>query len=158
MKKLKLIGYWLIHATWGFPTFLFGVIVALVMLITGHRPYRFGYGVYFVTRKNSSWGFEAGPFFVISNDYKNNLYIKQHEHGHGIQTLWWGPLMFLVISIPSFIRFHYRNFRNNYHYQRYLSGFYTKEEYYLIKSKFPKYDDIWFEGQATKLGEKYFHQ
>ena len=52
-----------------------------------------------VTRKNGNWGFEAGPFFVLSNDCKNNLYMKQHEHGHGIQTLWWGPLMFLIISI-----------------------------------------------------------
>lgn len=156
MKIIKTILYWLIHIVWGLPTFIFGGIVALFMLITKHKPKRFHYAIYFVTPWLSNCGFEAGPFFVISKDCENYLPLKQHEHGHGVQTLWWGPLMFLVISIPSFIRFHYRNHRAKKLKEKYLSGKLTTVEYYNILSDLPKYDDIWFEGQATRLGKKYF--
>lgn len=135
MKRLKIILYWLIHITWGFPTFLYGSLITLYMLLTMHKPHIFGFGVYFVSKKLYNCGFEAGPFFVISKDCENSLPLKQHEHGHGLQTLWWGPLTLFVITIPSMIRFNYRR----------------------IKHKtYPPYDSIWFEGQATKLGKKYF--
>ena len=59
-----------------------------------------------------------------------------HESGHGIQNLLFGPLMPFVVSIPSAIRYWYRE--------------------YLMKVKkikcwnLPDYDSIWFEGTATK--------
>ena len=57
-----------------------------------------------------------------------------HECGHGIQNCIWGPLMIFVVCIPSATRYWYREFK------------------YHRKGLTPptKYDDIWFEGQATR--------
>ena len=55
----------------------------------------------------------------------------------------WGILMPFVISIPSAIRYWYREiiYRTN------------RTKY----SKLPPYDSIWFEGQATSLGINYYY-
>lgn len=131
---MKKFSYWLLSLTWGLPMTLIGLIVALVLLITGHKPHRFGYTFYFKVGK--SWGgLELGALFITdANPSKHTLY---HEHGHGFQNLWWGPLFPFVIGIPSAIRYWYR------------------ELHYWRKGKVPstRYDDIWFEGQATALGE-----
>ena len=63
--------------------------------------------------------------------------------GHGIQNLYWGPLMIFVIVIPSVTRFWYREW-------------YWKYRYPKTGKALPPYDSIWFEGQATKLGAKYW--
>ena len=77
-------------------------------------------------------------FFVRG---RNNEGVCAHEYGHGIQNLWWGPLFLFVIAIPSAIRYWWRIF-------------YRKFIYPKNRKKLPAYDDIWFEGQATKLGKK----
>lgn len=81
-----------------------------------------------------------GPFFVT--DSTPTLHTKQHESGHGIQNIMFGPLMPFIVSIPSCIRYWYREYLVR-------SG---KKKYYEL----PEYDSIWFEGMATRLGEKYF--
>ena len=158
MKNTKwhAVAYWVIHAIWGFPTFIIGCFVALYMLITNRKPKVFGYAVYFESKLLKGCGFEAGPFFVVSQDCANNLSLKQHEHGHGIQTLWWGPLMLFVISIPSAVRFHYRNIVYKWQTKRFWKGKITRTQYAEWVRKIPPYESIWFEKQATKLGEKYF--
>ena len=134
---MKKFFYWLLSLTWGLPMTLIGFIVSLVLLITGHKPHRFGYTFYFKVGKN--WGgLELGALFITdANPSKHTLY---HEHGHGFQNLWWGPLFPFVIGIPSAIRYWYR------------------ELHYWRKGKVPptRYDDMWFEGQATALGEQAF--
>lgn len=68
--------------------------------------------------------------------------IRQHESGHGLQNIMLGVLMPFLVSIPSMIRCWYRELIIR-------SG---KKKY----SDLPDYDAIWFEGWATRLGEKHF--
>ena len=152
----KLILYWLVHITWGIITFIAGSAVALVMLISGHKPRRFGYSVCFITKWMSACGFSIGPFFFIAQDCEQSHQMYEHEHGHGLQTLWWGPLMIFVISLPSAIRFSYREKARKRMCKKLLENKITPEEYNTWLRERPGYDDIWFEAQATKLGKKYF--
>ena len=139
MKKvLSYIVYWVISLTWGSVMTVIGLLTAIVLLVTGHKPHRFGPNIYFVV--GDSWGgLELGAFFLVSKYHSiDTLY---HEAGHGLQNLIWGPLMPFVISIPSAIRYWYR---------RYL----------LDKgvNNLPDYDSIWFEGQATRWGKKLYSE
>ena len=116
-----------------------GALAALVMLVTGHRPYRCGPNIYFKVGRD--WGgVELGPFFLVCKNSSRHTIL--HECGHGIQNCIWGPLMPFVVCIPSATRYWYREYiwRTN------------REAYKLL----PDYDAIWFEGQATKWGEKVY--
>ena len=141
MKTLKAIGFWFLSWTWGIIMTLLGAIIGLALMITGHKPHRFHYLIYFEVGEN--WGgFECGCFFVCNKNA--SLHIKQHESGHGIQNIIFGVFMPFIVSIPSAIRYWYREiiYRTN------------KEKY----RKLPPYDSAWFEGLATKWGEKYFKE
>lgn len=134
---MKKILYWIVSLTWGGLMTFIGLIIAFVLLLTGHKPYKFGYTFYFKVGK--SWGgLELGGLFIT--DSTPSLHTLCHEHGHGFQNLWWGPLFPFVIGIPSAIRYWYREIK------------------YHRKGKVPPttYDSMWFEGQASRLGEKYF--
>lgn len=139
MKIFKVILFWIVSCTWGILMALFGVLVSLSLLLSGHKPKIFHYLVYFEVGEN--WGgFEAGPFFVVNKVAE--LTIKQHEAGHGLQNIMLGPFMPFFICIPSAIRYWYRKI--------------------IVKtgrkkaSDLPPYDSIWFEGWATQLGKKHF--
>lgn len=140
MKVFKAIVFWFLQLTWGLPMTLFGAIVAIVCLVTGHKPKMFHQNIYF-TFGTGGWGFEAGGFFFLSKDAEE-LSMKQHEAGHGIQNAVLGVFMPFVVSIPSTIRFWYREYLVR-------SG---KKKY----SELPPYDSIFFESSATRLGEKYY--
>lgn len=155
-KRLQVAVYWLIHMTWALPSFLVGAVVALALLLSWHRPYIFGFAVYFKVGFVHGSGCEFGPFFVISEDCSESTRMKCHEHGHGIQALWWGPLMLLVICVPSLIRFHYRNYKEKSTKKKKALLKITQKQYDDWLSTYPSYDDIWFEHQATELGLKYF--
>lgn len=137
MKKVKLICFWLLSCTWGIVMTLIGALIALALLVLRKEPQIFHGYVYFVVGKN--WGgFNCGPFFFISSAATDKT--KQHEAGHGIQNIIFGPLMPFVVSIPSAIRYWYRRYKS------------SKGLGYTL----PSYDSIWFEGWATELGSKYF--
>lgn len=141
MKILKTILFWLISFTWGLPLTLIGGIGALYMLATGHKPHRYGYFVYFVTR-TSGCAFEGGPFFFISGDCQFNEHTKAHEVGHGSLQNWvFGPLTVFVCTIPGVIRFWYRH----------LVVKLGKKK----TSDLPPYESIWFERTATEWGYKF---
>ena len=64
MKTVKAIMFWLLSLTWGALMTLCGGVVALALLVTGHKPKRFHYLIYFEV--GSGWGgFELGAFFVV---------------------------------------------------------------------------------------------
>ena len=155
-KIVQVIVYWLIHLVWGFPTFIIGSLVALFMLLSWNAPHRFGLCIYFTPKWLHGGGFSIGPYFFIPTSCDTSLSMKGHEHGHGIQTLWWGPLMLLVISIPSAVRFFYRDFIEQSKREQYKAGKITTEQYSTWLVSWPTYDSIWFERQATALGKKYF--
>ena len=140
MKKfVSYTIFWLISLTWGCVMTLIGAVVALVLLIAGYKPHRCGPSIYFVVGEN--WGgVELGAFFLVCKN--SGRHTICHECGHGIQNCIWGPLMPFVVCIPSAARYWYRE---------YLWHF-NKEKY----KKLRPYDAIWFEGQATRWGEKVY--
>lgn len=155
MKTLKVIGYWLIHIIWAAPTFVLGLLVVVFMLLTGNKPKRFGYTFYFTPSFMHNCGFSLGPIFCVAED-SQYLYMYQHEHGHAIQTLWWGPLTLFVISIPSMVRFCYRDYKEDKMMTDLAEGRITQEEFNTWRKNRPAYNSIWFEKQATELGQKLF--
>ena len=140
MKKfVSYLVFYLVQFTWGILMNIFGILVALFMLITAHKPYHFGPSIYFKCKKLEGFGFEAGVFFVIGADCDGDSIIL-HEAGHGVQNMIFGVLTPFIVSIPSMIRYWYRELK------------------YYRKDLEPKtdYESIWFESQASSLGKKYY--
>lgn len=138
MDKLSKVQFYILSFTWGLLVNTAGSFVALIMLITGHRPKHHGWCVYFEIGKKAWGGMEWGIFFIT--DKTGSTHVKNHEFGHAIQNCFFGPFM-IFISLQSTIRYWYRR----------------------ISSKFGKkhkngYDHIWFEGQATRLGTEYIRR
>ena len=129
--------FYLISFTWGLPLTLAGCIVGVALLVTGHKPQKWGHCYYFEVGNN--WGgLEFGPIFLVNKNPSN--YIRDHEAGHAIQNCWFGPLMPFIVCIPSAIRYWYRTMRNK-------MGKLCKTGYY----------DIWLEAQASKLGNDFIN-
>ena len=106
--------------------------MALGMLITGHKPKKWGWSWYFESGKD--WGgADWGLFFVTNKNSPDEL--KNHEFGHAIQNCIFGPFMLFLVNLPSTVRYWTRR----------LSLKRGKK----LKTQ---YDDIWFERQATRLG------
>lgn len=102
MNKLL---YYILSFSWGLPLNIFGGMVYLVLRIIGCRPKKFGWCQYFEI--GYGWGgFEAGCVFVCAKDSSERL--KAHEFGHSIQNCYFGFLTPIIITIPSAIRYWYR--------------------------------------------------
>ena len=125
--------YYILSFTWGLPMTLFGCIVAVGFLITGHRPKRYGWDWCFEF-KGLGWGLELGIFFIAPAEECEHL--KEHEHGHGIQNIYLGFFTPFVVSIPSAVRFWVREIKYN-----------------MGKKTLPPYDSVWFEGSASASGK-----
>lgn len=138
MKLIKPMDkrlFYILSWTWGLPMNIIGGLAALVLICAGYKPKRHGWSIYF--NVGQRWGgVEFGMFFIT--DSSDSDYTKWHEFGHGIQNCYWGVLMPFVVSIPSAIRYWYREFC-------YFRGIPVTTEY----------DDIWFEREATQIGQKY---
>lgn len=119
--------FYILSFTWGLPTVLLGSLAAFFIFITGHKPKKYGYEWYF--ELNVDFGLELGIFFIVPKDATEQL--KQHEHGHGIQNVYFGPFNLGTTVLPSVIRYWYRKF---------------------VPCD-SKYDDAWFEGTATASGK-----
>ena len=129
--------FYFLSFTWGLPMTLIGCLVFMVLIITGYKPKKWGFCYYFEVGEN--WGgLELGVVFLTNKN--PSKYILNHEHGHAIQGCYFGLLMPLVVCIPSAIRYWYREIRK--------------------KIKMPcvtGYYDIWFEKQASELGNKFIN-
>lgn len=129
--------YFFLSLTWGIITTLAGFFTALVMLATGHKPRRWGYAWYFEVGK--SWGGASlGPVF-IKDRTNDSAHLKNHEFGHSIQNCYFGPLMPFIVGLPSSTRYRLRRFK----------------EKVLKKSPKTPYDSVWFESQASRLGDDF---
>lgn len=136
MRVINSMLFWLASCTWGAIMTFAGALVAVALIATGHKSHRFHYLIYFEVGEN--WGgFELGPFFVMSCD--EGLRTKQHEAGHGLQNIMLGPFM-LIISVWSAIRYWIRRLKQK-------RG---------LDATLKPYNSIWFEGWATRLGQKHF--
>lgn len=135
MLTFKRILFYIVSITWGALLSIPGLIIMLCLLPFGRVKVYHGRLCGVV---GSSWGgFNLGCCFLVCKEAQNSDYTCGHECGHGLQNCLWGPLTPFVITIPSAIRYWYRNWA-------------------LAKGKkLPDYDAIWFEGQATEWGKKY---
>jgi hypothetical protein len=134
MTKTK---FYLLSFTWGLPLTLIGLLVALVLLSTGHKPKKWGLCWYFEIGKG--WGgLELGVVFLTSKTATEHT--KNHELGHAIQNTKYGFAMPFIVCVPSAVRYWVRKF-----------------QYAIGKPPKTKYDDIWFEGEATALGNAYMN-
>ena len=108
----------------------------LGMKMQGYKSYLYKGTIVTYMNPRMGAGVSFGLFIFVSQGCDG---LVPHEWGHSIQTCIWGPLFMLVIGIPSFIRFIYRE------------RMYKRSEDIVL----PPYDSIWFEGQATRWGDKY---
>lgn len=127
--------YYILNFTWGLLLTLVGFLLMFILLPFG-RVKRYGYTLYLELRKDYGAGFSIGTVFFTSSHPGRSL--KEHEFGHTVQNAILGPFTLLLVSVPSMLRYWYRQFL-------YSHGKYPKREY----------DSVWFEGTATSIGHSY---
>ena len=137
MKNNKLLFY-VLSFTWGLPMTLVGVVAAAVMLLLFRKPELCGYCIRF--RIGNGWGGVSLGLTIIT-DNQSESEITYHEHGHAIQNTLYGFFMPFLVCIPSMIRYWYREYLVRIKGYRY--------------SSLPAYDDVWYEGQATRWGTEF---
>lgn len=129
--------YYILQGTWGLPMNVIGILVYAFFRFVGFEAKRHG-GCFFIPLGKCWGGFSLGMFFFC--DRRETEYIKNHEFGHSLQNCFLGALM-IPLTILSIARYHYRNL--------------------ITKRGTPcntPYDSFWFEGQATRLGNKYIQK
>ena len=96
---------------WNIFSTIVDIPLFLIMIVTGHKPHRNGFGIYFITRSKNWGGINFGLVSVVSP----TLSVKSinHEFGHGLQGLVFGPLMPFVVWVPSFLRCAVFGYKNN---------------------------------------------
>ena len=102
MKKLKTFVFYLLSFTNGLLMSSIGMVVSIVLILTGNKPKFFHNRIYFEVGYN--WGGVNLGFVFLVNKYSLEE-TKQHECGHGIQNMVLGVLMPFVVSIPSAVRY-----------------------------------------------------
>jgi len=131
--------YYLLACTWGFIFTLIGLLItgvlAIAKLFNKNISFEKYNWIYFAKVGPDYWGgFEMGLMFV--RDQKSYYVINEHEFGHTFQNCLFGPFMLFLVSLPSAIRYWYRELK------------------YERKGLIPPtdYDAIWFEDAATRCG------
>lgn len=84
-----------------------------------------------------NWGFSLGIFFFTSMGAYNDIDVCLHEFGHSCQNALYGPFQIFLVLIPSVIRYWWRILMERHN-----------------KPLKTAYNDIWFEGSASKIGSK----
>lgn len=143
MKRVLYIVWQII---WGFPQTLVGFIFFIKNMKCPHKIFYGSICTSWKLKESLSLGLfifvSDDPFFYYEHERKNycetDFYnmTAVHEYGHTIQSLFWGPLYFIIVGAPSMI--------------------WAKLPYYEKKrAKYNiSYFDAYPENQANILGEK----
>ena len=139
MKRENRFVFYLLSFTWGLLWTVIGLLTALVIVIVYRKEvlvvrHQGRLRIHF--KERNFGGASIGVVIITSGGFTSPRLVN-HELGHTIQSARFGPLFIPLIAIPSGIRYQYRKR--------------TKKP---LKTM---YDDIWFEGQATRLGSRYFN-
>ena len=145
MRKLMFIGYWFLSLTWGCLLTIPGLLVALVLSLCRCKVHKNGFGI--IVEVGGNWGgFDMGPVSLCGRysqidgpcyDMDWYEHTRRHEFGHSLQNIIFGPFQLFIVVIPSVIRYHYQNWRDN-------KGLENKP-----------YNSIWFEGTASAWGSNF---
>lgn len=135
--------YYLLNYTWGIIMTAVGWVVFLFMKIFLSKKIieQAKFGPCFYTMIGNNWGgLSLGVTFLLGANMGKSwtLHTKQHEMGHTFQNAILGPFAIFLVYIPSFIRYWLFSYNQR-------RGKPNKE-----------YDAIWFEGNATTVGEIYY--
>ena len=134
MKKAMLI---FLSCTWGILMTFIGLLATLALLIAKHKSKQYGIGWYFVVGRR--WGgVNLGLTTIVCAISEKDGHTLKHETGHALQNCAYGVFMPILVCVPSAVRYWWFRLR--------------KPKIGTIPSK---YDDAWFEGQATKWGYAY---
>lgn len=125
---------WILSCTWGIIMTIIGAIATISIVCSGGKIGIYNGNIYCQCGEGYWGGLNLGPFFFVPYDCPEST--KQHEWGHGIQNAIYGPFFIFLVAIPSFIRCQYYNIMSS-------------------KKQLPPYDSIWFEGEATQIGQTY---
>lgn len=122
--------------TWGIIMTLIGYIARLVLLCKGIKGQKGDFARLYVV--GNGWGgISLGTTIIVSENNCTEFTIT-HECGHTIQNAIFGVLFPFIIGLPSLIRCKHREWQRK-HGKKPKGGYY----------------EIWFESQATELGEIY---
>ena len=141
MKHMWL--YYILNYIWGILTTIIGwIVLGFVRLFFRNKVVEHGkFGPCHYAMLFNNWGgLELGTNFILADNMGKNwtLHTKCHEMGHTFQNAILGPFAIFLVFLPSVIRYWYQEFRSR-------------------KGKDNKpYDLIWFEGNATTVGEYYY--
>lgn len=143
-KPINKLLFFILSFTWGLLWTIIGGIIYLVTSFTMNSSYVTSgkrNGVRYKTFKGLPGSISLGVF-VILDDSMNNEEILKHELGHTIQNIIFGPLFVFLVAIPSGIRA--------------ALWWRIQKRHYKKFGTYKDYEGIWFESQATRLGNKYF--
>lgn len=130
--------YYVLNYTWGILGTIIGWLVFL--FLKTFRKIKPAYCKHYkFNRLVNDWDYSFSIGTVVVCGWSPEIDILQHEIGHTIQNAMFGPLTIFIVYIPSAIRCQWRSHQE-------AKGKKLKTEY----------DDIWFEGSATYLGQ-YFN-
>jgi hypothetical protein len=130
--------WYFLNLTWGIIFTFVGAVMALGLLITGHKPYKYKHVLCFQFGNN--WGGLEGSFFIfVANNMGDDWtqHTREHEFGHSFQNAIYGPFNMLITYFPSVARYWYQQIR-------YKKGLSNKP-----------YDLAWFEESASDIGHNY---
>ena len=125
--------YYLLSFTWGLPLTIIGLIVSLVLIISGHKPIKY-HGTWYFEVGRFWGGLELGMTFI--RDKESDSSLSEHEFGHTFQNCLMGPLTIFIEFIPSAIRYWVLEYKRH-------KGL-----------PVPDYDAIWFESNASDIGKE----
>lgn len=140
-KKESRVLFYILSFTWGIFWTLVGLIILpFVLLLFGKKAkIEIIRGRICVILDGYDFGGISLGLVVVVDEYDQELI--DHEIGHTIQNAWFGPLFLFLVAIPSGIRYQLWDKR--------------QEKYFKKHGEYLDYDSVWFERQATKLGQVY---
>lgn len=123
------ILYYGLQFTWGLLQNLAGAVVLLyTFCMAPHlKPCMIGRNI--KVKTSYSANFSLGVFVFVRNETGS---VIQHECGHSLQNMYYGPFAVLCVALPSLVRYWYRRITHTNDYNTYF--------------------DIWFEYQASISG------
>ncbi len=151
---MKEFTFWFLSFFWGYWMTLIGIIAYLVLTAKGYKAKKYNYAYMFEIGEN--WGgVTLGPVIIVNKN--PNQHLKDHEFGHCLQNCYFGPYM-VYVGIMSFIRYWFREFisRDISDIPKILKP--IKDIFITFNYQLSIYDNVWFEGTATYLGENFIFE